>query len=313
VDRRLDSTFGEPVMRHAGAVGDGPEYYCADDRQLLEPVTDAPGVVGCPSCGHRTDAPGRGVLADGFDVVLRQWGTRGDPHAWRSLRELVGDTPTPATAELIRAAFVDGLTRVTGVDVDTVPDTHVHIPHLDHGGMSGGVINPPWWRERGLPLLVERATRRRPVARRPPPGNPLVTVLIWVLVMAIPAALIGGGGFLLYQRAYGTRVEATVLECDLGRSGIPARYGGGIREDCVARWTIDGAVVIGGYNGGSAADVGTTVDATVRGDTAYSRSLGLPLLLIALGLPFLALPVAAFRHRRRAPAAAGVALTGDGV
>jgi hypothetical protein len=71
--------------------------------------------------------------------------------------------------------------------------------------------------------------------------------------------------------------------------------------------------MIGGYNGGSAADVGTTVDATVRGDTAYSRSLGLPLLLIALGLPFLALPVAAFRHRRRAPAAAGVALTGDGV
>jgi hypothetical protein len=286
-------------MRHAGEVGDGPEYYCADDGRPLEPVADAAGVVRCPMCGHRTDMPGRGVLADGFDVVLRQWGTRGDPHAWRALRELVGDTPTPATPELTRAAFADGLTAVTGVDVDAATEALIHIPHLDHGGMSGGMINPPWWRERGLPLLVERATSRRPASPRRAPTNLLVTVLIWLVVMAIPAALIGGGGFLLYQRAYGTRVEATVLECNRGLTGMPARYGGGIREDCVARWTIDGAVVVGGYNGGSPSDVGTTVAATVRGHTAYSRSLALPLLLVALGLPFLALPVASFRWRRR--------------
>ena len=97
VTRGLDSTLGESSMRHAGEVGDQPEYYCADDGRLLEPVTDAGGVVACPSCRHRSDAPGRGVLADGFDVVLRQWGTRGDPHAWRALRELVGATPTPAS------------------------------------------------------------------------------------------------------------------------------------------------------------------------------------------------------------------------
>jgi hypothetical protein len=286
-------------VRHAVEVGDGLEYYCAEDGRVMEQVAGAAGVVRCPSCGHRTDEPGDGVLADGFDVVLRQWGTRGDPHAWRALREHVAATPTPATPELTRAALVDALRAVTGVDIDTTPEPHVYVQHLDHGGMSGGVINPPWWRERGVPLVVERATSRRPAAPRPASGNPLVTVLIWVLLMAIPAAVIGGGGFLLYQRAYGTRVEATVLECNLGRTGIPSRYGGGIREDCVASWTVDGELVIGGYNGGSSSDVGKTVTATVRGDTAYSRSLTLPLLLVALGLPFLALPVASFRHRRR--------------
>lgn len=35
------------------------------------------------------------------------------------------------------------------------------------------------------------------------------------------------------------------------------------------------------------ADAGKTLDATVRGATVYSRSFGLPLLLIALGSPFL--------------------------
>jgi hypothetical protein len=286
-------------VRHAVEVGDGPEYYCAEDGRLMDQVADAAGVVRCPACGHRTDEPGRGVLADGFDVVLRQWGTRGDPHAWRAVRELVGATPTPAAPELTRAALVEGLRAVTGVDIDTATEPHVFVQHLDHGGMSGGVINPPWWRERGVPLVVERATSRRPAAPPRPSRSPLVTVLIWVVLMAIPAALIGGGGFLLYQRAYGARVEATVLECNLGRTGIPSRYGGGIRQDCVASWTIDGDVVIGGYNGGSPSDVGKTVPATVRGNTAYSRSLALPLLLVALGLPFLALPVASFRHRRR--------------
>ena len=59
-------------------------------------------------------------------------------------------------------------------------------------------------------------------------------------------------------------------------------------------------IAVGGFNGGNgASDVGRTVDATVRGDTAYSRSLGLPILLIVLGAPFLALPWLAWRARRR--------------
>lgn len=59
--------------------------------------------------------------------------------------------------------------------------------------------------------------------------------------------------------------------------------------------------LIGSFTGGNGeSDVGRTVDATVRGDTAYSRSLVLPILLVALGLPFLTVPALAIRTRLRA-------------
>ena len=121
-------------------------------------------------------------------------------------------------------------------------------------------------------------------------------VAVWAVVLAIPVALVGAGGWLLYQRAYGTRVEATVLACDT--SGRVVRGGSTYRTDCIAQWTIDSRKVVGGFNGGNGeSDVGKTVDATVRGDVAYSRSLILPILLLALGLPFLALPVLALTRR----------------
>lgn len=118
---------------------------------------------------------------------------------------------------------------------------------------------------------------------------------MWAVVLAIPAALVGGGVWLLYQRGYGTEVEATVLECTT--SGTIVSGGSTYRSDCIAQWSIDGRVVVGAFNGGSDADVGKTVAATVRGETAYSRSLILPVLLIALGLPFIALPLIALRRR----------------
>ena len=122
--------------------------------------------------------------------------------------------------------------------------------------------------------------------------------LALAVVLAIPAATIGAGAYLLYQRAAGTRVEATVIGCNV--SGGVFSGTSNYREDCVAEWTIDGATVVGGLSGGSGGwDPGETVDATVRGDTAYSRSLELPILLIALGLPFLAIPVFAARAKRR--------------
>ncbi len=135
--------------------------------------------------------------------------------------------------------------------------------------------------------------------REPPRESRLVGLLVWLVLLAIPAALVGGGGFLLYQRTSGTRVQATVLDCDLsgGRVGGASTY----RQDCTAQWIIDGEVVVGVFSGGNGdSDVGKTVEATVRGDTAYSRSLRLPIVLIALGLPFLVLPVVAIRSRLKA-------------
>ena len=289
-----------------------PAYDCAVDGSGLVPLPDDPTVLHCPACGHRTDEPGTGVLGDAFDVRHRQWGLRGDVHVWNGLRDLLATTPTPQTAEATRSAFVAGIRRVADVDIDAVEDEHVYREHLDHGGMSGGTIDVVWWRTKGCPLLLDRAMSRRPApptsnrrsaaVRRPSRGL-LGSVVIWAVLLGIPAALLGGGGWLMYQRAVGTRVEAAVLSCDA--SGNFRRYGSTFRTECVAEWTIDGETVIGNFEGGNgASDVGTTVDATVRGDTAYSRSLILPVVLIALGLPFLVVPLMAVRSRGTQRAAA---------
>jgi hypothetical protein len=139
-------------------------YACSADGTLLESVPASPGALKCPACGHRTDEAGDGVLGDGFDIVHRQWGLRGDPHAWRAMRELVGTTPTPPDRDAVRAAYADALLRVAEVDVDHTDEQSVYRKALDHGGMSGGGVSVGWWRTKGIPLLVDRATDRR----RPP-------------------------------------------------------------------------------------------------------------------------------------------------
>ena len=126
-------------------------------------------------------------------------------------------------------------------------------------------------------------------------GGLLVGLVVWAVLVAIPAGTVGGGSWLLYQRYAGTAVQATVLECDT--SGLAGRRST-VRQDCVAEWELDGRTVTGPFLGGNGdSDVGKTVDATVRGDSAYSRSLVLPLVLIGLGLPFLVLLVTSVRRR----------------
>ena len=134
-------------------------YCCAADGAFLEPDPAARGVQVCPTCGLRTDAPGTGLLADGFDVVNRQWGLRGDPHVWRALRDRLTDTPTPEGADVVRAAYVAAFDDIVAVDLDGEPEPRVYREDLDHGGMSGGSVDLEWWRTKGLPLLVERARR----------------------------------------------------------------------------------------------------------------------------------------------------------
>jgi hypothetical protein len=229
------------------------------------------------------------------------------------MREMLATTPTPAERDAVRRAYVDALREVAGVDLDSETAEQVHRPDLDHGGMSGGQLSVTWWRETGLPLLVDRAVARRPAAAPPASGSGsargrVTGVLIWLLVLAIPLVSVGAGIFLLVQRTVGTPVQATVLECDT--SGTIVRGASTYRTDCIAEWTIDGRTVIGPFTGGNGeSDVGRTVDATVRGDLAYSRSLALPALLIVIGLPVLWFALMAIRSRRRgrgtSPAGAG--------
>lgn len=84
-------------------------------------------------------------------------GARGDPHAWRALRDLVGTAATPSNGAATRQAFVDGFRQVAGIDLDTTVEHYHYRKDFDHGGMSGGNIDIEWWRDKGIPLLVDRA------------------------------------------------------------------------------------------------------------------------------------------------------------
>lgn len=139
-----------------------PAYLCSLDQRPFDVVPGTDGVLTCPVCGRRTDNPGEGVLGDAFDVMHRQWGMRGDPHVWEALRDLLADAPTPCQTGAVRHAFTDGIHRLTGIDVDREERHQVYLDGFDHGGMSGGVLDVDWWRQEGIPLLVQRAVERRP-------------------------------------------------------------------------------------------------------------------------------------------------------
>ena len=277
-------------------------YECTADGGPMEDAGG--GVLACRTCGHRTDEPGTGTLADAFDVRHRQWGLRGDPHVWSALRDETAATPTPYDHDGVRSELVDALRRVARVDLadDALPDDPVPREEFAHGGMSSGMVDVGWWRTKGLPLLVARAKARRPRPPEPaaevaPPREESevpaprqeslgMRVLVWLMILLIPTLFIGGGAYLLFQRFAGTEVQATVLACET--TGNWSRYYNTTREECVAEWTIDGRTETGGFQAGNGSwDVGETVDATVRNGTAYSRSLVLPLIMLGVGLPFL--------------------------
>jgi hypothetical protein len=77
-------------------------------------------------------------------------------------------------------------------------------------------------------------------------------------------------------------------------------------EYCSGTWTVDGHTVVGPVDGATSDQEGETIDATVRGGTAYSRSPTVAFILIGLSLPFFVVPVrwgvTFVRRRRAAPA-----------
>lgn len=124
----------------------------------------------------------------------------------------------------------------------------------------------------------------------------IVINLLVAVVLVIPIVLVGAGGWLLWQRQTGERVEAEVLGCDFDIGYKSSR------QYCTARWTVDGVEHTGPIQASGDQEVGETVEATLRDGELYSRSLTLPLVLIGLGLPFCAFPVLWARSKlRRTP------------
>jgi hypothetical protein len=92
-----------------------------------------------------------------FDPEPQTWGLRGDPHLWRALRAHLAGRDIPASAGEVADLLHEAFRELAGNDLASDPATSVYCEQYAHGGMSSGMISLDTWRQRLMPMLIERA------------------------------------------------------------------------------------------------------------------------------------------------------------
>jgi hypothetical protein len=94
-----------------------------------------------------------------FDPEPGTWGLRGDPYLWRALRDHLAETDIPASAnEAVRLLYA-AFTELTGLDLASDTAASAYQAQYAHGGMSSGMVSLDTWRQRLMPILVERTRK----------------------------------------------------------------------------------------------------------------------------------------------------------
>ena len=91
-----------------------------------------------------------------FDGEPHQWGLRGDPHAWRAIRDRLAGVVLPGSVEELERLLLATFQEVVGVDLARDPAPSVFREEFAHGGLSSGTVDLDTWRTRLMPLLVDR-------------------------------------------------------------------------------------------------------------------------------------------------------------
>jgi hypothetical protein len=87
-----------------------------------------------------------------FKVEPQQWGLRGDPYLWKDLARVFEVVPLPESADRLKAMLEAAFLALTA---HFVTDSEMFfVERYAHGGMSSGHIDPKFWRQKGLPLLL---------------------------------------------------------------------------------------------------------------------------------------------------------------
>jgi len=84
----------------------------------------------------------------------KQWGLRGDPHLWREMKASLKEIAIPLSAEELTVIIEQQFEKLTGQPITTTEI--IRIDRLNHGGMSGGCVSTIYWREKAIPLLLQR-------------------------------------------------------------------------------------------------------------------------------------------------------------
>lgn len=92
-----------------------------------------------------------------FHPLPRQWGLRGDPVVWELLEESLANEPPPGDMPDVATRLREHFIRIVGVDLDTSTERTISRREFNRGGMSGGLVALPVWRERLVPMLLRRA------------------------------------------------------------------------------------------------------------------------------------------------------------
>jgi len=96
-------------------------------------------------------------MSELFDPEPRTWGLRGDPYLWRALREHLSGADMPGSADNVATKLHAAFGELVGLDLASDPASSVHREQFAHGGMSSGMVSLDAWRQRLIPMLVERA------------------------------------------------------------------------------------------------------------------------------------------------------------
>lgn len=100
-----------------------------------------------------------------FTERPRPMGLRGDRGLWEEMGRKLAHVPLPQARDELSAILTDAYQTATGQSIDD-PNVVV-IERFNRGGMSGGMISPRFWLERGIPTVLDRYDALRTPATPP--------------------------------------------------------------------------------------------------------------------------------------------------
>ena len=89
-----------------------------------------------------------------FTEKPSQWGLRGDPFLWDAIKDWMMKKVFPASRNELESLLKEAFEEITAASLDSTQT--IYIERFDKGGMSGGQISADFWKERGIPLLLDR-------------------------------------------------------------------------------------------------------------------------------------------------------------
>ena len=81
---------------------------------------------------------------------------------WRALRAHLAGQDIPASPGELASLLHQAFRELADIDLAGGPAAPVYLEQYAHGGMSSGMISLEAWRQRLMPMLVERARTRLP-------------------------------------------------------------------------------------------------------------------------------------------------------